>query len=185
MERCRIAGWERSRVPAEDGMRSKSDPIRSPIRRVNCPSRRPRLYLGYCPCRYLWQQRVRRCRRLSKPAKGLSGLLLNTRLRLGLQSVASWITGSFRLAGTLEPRTYPGEHRPSRAAEPAYRSRIRLQIRCIRARGCKKLVKTETQPGTRELSRQLAGLGFAVRTAQAYGAHPLAPRRRAFFCRRK
>jgi hypothetical protein len=34
---------------------------------------------------------------------------------------------------------------------------------------------------TRELSKQLAGFGFAVQTAQAYGAHPLAPRRRAFF----
>jgi SAM-dependent methyltransferase len=38
---------------------------------------------------------------------------------------------------------------------------------------------------TRELSSQLAGFGFAVRTAQAYGSYPLAPRRRAFFCRRQ
>jgi SAM-dependent methyltransferase len=38
---------------------------------------------------------------------------------------------------------------------------------------------------TRELSRQLAVFGFAVRIAQAYGAHSLAPRRRAFFCSRR
>jgi SAM-dependent methyltransferase len=38
---------------------------------------------------------------------------------------------------------------------------------------------------TRELSSQLAGFGFAVRITQAYGAQPLAPRRRAFFCSRQ
>ena len=38
---------------------------------------------------------------------------------------------------------------------------------------------------SRALIDQLTGFGFAVRTAQAYGAHPLAPRRRAFFCTRR
>jgi len=38
---------------------------------------------------------------------------------------------------------------------------------------------------SRALIDQLTGFGFAVRTAQAYGAHPLAPRRRAFFCTRQ
>ena len=37
---------------------------------------------------------------------------------------------------------------------------------------------------TSELIGALAGFGFAVRTAQAYGTYPLAPRRRAFFCRK-
>lgn len=35
-----------------------------------------------------------------------------------------------------------------------------------------------------ELTRRLAACGFEVLSAQAYGAHPLAPRRRAFFCTR-
>jgi SAM-dependent methyltransferase len=37
---------------------------------------------------------------------------------------------------------------------------------------------------TAALCRQLAGCGFSVETAQAYGAQPLPPRRRAFFCAR-
>jgi SAM-dependent methyltransferase len=36
--------------------------------------------------------------------------------------------------------------------------------------------------GAGEMRDWLAGCGFAVRTAQAYGGHALAPRRRAFFC---
>lgn len=38
---------------------------------------------------------------------------------------------------------------------------------------------------TCELSSRLAGCGFAVQTARAYGAYALAPRRRAFFCTRR
>jgi len=38
---------------------------------------------------------------------------------------------------------------------------------------------------TQELSSQLAGFGFAVRTGRTYGAHALPPRRRAFFCTRQ
>ena len=37
---------------------------------------------------------------------------------------------------------------------------------------------------TAELCRQLAGCGFAVETANAYGSQALAPRRRAFFATR-
>jgi SAM-dependent methyltransferase len=36
-----------------------------------------------------------------------------------------------------------------------------------------------------ELTSRLVGLGFAVRTAKAYGQHLLPPRRRAFFCIRQ
>jgi SAM-dependent methyltransferase len=38
---------------------------------------------------------------------------------------------------------------------------------------------------TGDLSTRLAACGFAIQTARAYGAHPLAPRRRAFFCTRQ
>jgi SAM-dependent methyltransferase len=38
---------------------------------------------------------------------------------------------------------------------------------------------------TRTLCNQLAAFGFAVETAQEYGAQRLGPRRRAFFCTRK
>lgn len=35
---------------------------------------------------------------------------------------------------------------------------------------------------TAELCRQLAAFGFSIETARCYGAQPLPPRRRAFFC---
>lgn len=38
---------------------------------------------------------------------------------------------------------------------------------------------------TGELSSRLAECGFAIETAQAYGAYQLGPRRRAFFCTRR
>ena len=38
---------------------------------------------------------------------------------------------------------------------------------------------------TSEVCHRLAGCGFATETAQSYGAQPLPPRRRAFFCIRR